>query len=341
MSRLIYLPVCFSLFAAVALAATPGGAPGAGAGRGAGARAGGAATPPPGSDAYVLGPDSKEQPGVPHGKLTAATITSKIYPGRVFHYQVYVPAQYDGTKPAALMVFQNGSNYVRAVIPGSGKPGAWRLDLVFDNLIHKKEMPVMIGVFIDPTDNDGPENLEEYANLDGKYAKFVIDEVMGVVGKQYKITADPEGHGTSGFSYGGVCAFTMAWERPDYFRKVVTCFGSFMARDPQAAAQGEPTSRSAGEIYPALIRKEPIKPLKLYFQDGPYDTNNQNGSAFLGNQQMVAALEWANQNADATKAAGPRYQVEHAWGNGGHTANHGGSIYPDIMRWLWKGYEVK
>jgi len=346
MSRLMIVPLLFSLFAAIALAAAPAGTP---PGTPRGPRG---AAPPAGSDAYVLGPDSKEQPGVPKGKLTAATITSKIYPDRVFNYQVYVPAQYDGTKPAALMVFQNGTNYVRAVIPGTNRPGAWRIDLVLDNLIHKKDIPLIIGVFIDPTDNDGPQNVEEYASLDGKYAKFVIEEVMGAVGKQYNITADPDGHATSGFSFGGICAFTMAWERPDYFRKAVSCFGNFLSTaEPSApatstapaatAARGDQPKRGVADTYAALIRETPIKPLKLYFQDGAYDTSNQNGSAFVGNKQMVAALEWANKNADTKGPTGPRYQVEHAWGDGGHTANHGASIYPDILRWLWKGYEPK
>jgi len=336
MPRLMIVPLFFSAFAAIALAAAPGNTPPATA---RGTRSGG---PPAGTDAYVLGPDSKEQPGVPKGKLTPATITSQVYSGRVFNYQVYVPAQYDGRKPAALMVFQNGTNYVRTVIPGTNRPGAWRVDLVLDNLIHKKEIPIIIGVFIDPTDNDGPENLEEYANLDGKYARFVIEEVMGAVGKLYKITADPDGHATSGFSFGGICAFTMAWERPDYFRKAVSCFGSFLSTaELPPPATGEKPKPAVADTYAALIRENPIKPLRLYFQEGAYDTNNQTGSAFVGNKQMVAALEWANKNADAKGPAGPRYQVEHAWGDGGHTANHGASIYPDILRWLWKGYEPK
>jgi len=67
--------------------------------------------------------------------------------------------------------------------------------------------------------------------------------------------------------------------------------------------------------------------------------NNQFGNWFLANQQMVSALEWANSNAG--QRPGPRYQVAHAWGDGGHTANHGASIFPEILRWLWKDYVPK
>ena len=149
----------------------------------------------PKTDQYVLGPDSKPQEGMPKGKLTAATVTSKVYPGVTFKYQVYVPAQYDGAKPAAVMVFQDGNNYVR-------EPGAWHVPVVFDNLIAKHEMPVTIGIFIDPSSQQ--QRSMEYDTLSDAYARFLIDEVLPEVGKTYKLTSDPEGRAIAGFSSGAI-----------------------------------------------------------------------------------------------------------------------------------------
>ena len=285
----------------------------------------------PATDQYFIGPDSKPQEGVPKGSVTKASIVSKVYDDRTFTYQVYVPAQYDGAKPAAVFVGQDGNNFVR-------EPGAWHVPVVFDNLIHKKEMPVTIGIFIDPSSQQQRAN--EYDTLSDRYARFVIDEVLTEVGKAYELTKDPDGRAIAGFSSGAICAFTVAWERPDAFRKVVSFFGSFTSIGYRPARSDRPM-QPGGDLYPTLIRRNPIKPLTVFLQDGSNDLNNMFGSWWLANQQMLSALEWANANAEQRKVAGPRYRVNHAWGDGGHTANHGGSIFPDIMRWLWQGYEPK
>lgn len=285
----------------------------------------------PATDQYVIGPDSKPQEGVPKGTVTKASIVSKVYDGRTFNYQVYVPAQYDGAKPAAVFVGQDGNNFVR-------EPGAWHVPVVFDNLIHKKEMPVTIGIFIDPSSQQQRAN--EYDTLSDRYARFVIEEVLPEVGKSYKLTQDPEGRAIAGFSSGAICAFTVAWERPDAFRKVVSFFGSFTSIGYRPA-QGDRPLQPGGDLYPTLIRRSPAKPLTVFLQDGSNDLNNQFGSWWLANQQMLAALEWANANADRRNSAGARYKVKHAWGDGGHTANHGASIFPDVIRWMWSGYEPK
>ncbi len=306
------------------------------------------------TDRYTLGLDSKPQEGVPKGKITKSTLASQVFDGRTFTYQVYVPAQYDGTKPAAVFVGQDGNNYIR-------DPGAWHLNVVFDNLIAKKEMPVTIGIFIDPSSQG--DRAMEYDTLGDRYARFLIDEVLPEVGKTYQLTTDPEGRAIAGFSSGAICAFTVAWERPDQFRKVISCFGSFTAIAYRPARAGQPAV-SGGEIYPTLIRKTPIKPLTVFIQDGSNDLNNEFGSWYLANQQMVSALEWANANPPGTRGGGRRgappasgaaavdavattapapvrYKVNHAFGDGGHTANHGASLFPDIIRWMWKDYEPK
>lgn len=285
--------------------------------------------------AYTLGPDSLPQPGVPQGKVTRHTWQSMIFAGTRRDYWVYVPAQYDGSSPAAVMVFQDGAQYVKP-------DGALRAPTVFDNLIHRREMPVTIGLFIDPGVFPAPDSRlpprsnrsVEYDALSDLYARFLLEEILPEVGKSHALTDDPDRRAIQGSSSGGICAFTVAWQRPDAFRKVGSFIGSFTAIAYRPAKGGQPM-RPGGDLYPTLIRKNPIKPLKVFLQDGSNDLNNSHGHWFLANQQMLSALEWANQDADARKRPGPRYQVKAVWGEGGHDNRHGGAILPDALRWLW------
>jgi enterochelin esterase-like enzyme len=294
------------------------------------------------ADDYQPGPDAQVQPGVPVGKVTKHEWQSKIFPGTTRDYWIYVPAQYDGTKPACVMVFQDGAGCVTPT-------GSIRVPIVFDNLIHKKEMPVTIGIFINPGEFRGERDAKgqprrnrsfEYDTLSDQYARFLLEEILPEVGKTYKLTTDPEGRAIQGQSSGGICAFTVAWERPDEFRKVVSFIGSFTAIAYRPAQDGRPM-QPGGDLYPTLIRKNPIKPLKIFLQDGSNDLNNNHGNWFLANQQMLSALLWANANADERKTPGPRYEVKHVWGEGAHSGRHGGAIFPDVMRWLWAGYAPK
>jgi hypothetical protein len=287
------------------------------------------------ADDYMVGPDAMVQPGVPKGKVTQHTWHSKIFAGTTRNYWVYVPAQYDGSSPAAVMVFQDGAGCVKL-------DGSIRVPIVFDNLIHRKEMPVTIGIFIDPGSfpsadgkTGGARNRSfEYDTLSDQYARFLLEEILPEVGKTYKLTTDPERRAIQGQSSGGICAFTVAWQRPDAFRKVVSFIGSFTSIAYRPAQDGKPM-QPGGDLYPTLIRKNPVKPLKVFLQDGSNDLNNSHGNWFLANQQMLSALQWANQNAEEKKVAGPRYQIAFAWGEGGHSGRHGGSIFPDVLRWLW------
>ncbi len=288
------------------------------------------------ADAYLPGPDAQRQPGVPLGTVTKHTWQSQIFAGTTRDYWVYVPAQYDGTAPAAVMVFQDGAGCIKP-------DGTLRAPIVFDNLIQRGEMPVTIGIFINPgafpaVDPRLPPRSNrsvEYDTLSPQYARFLLEEILPEVGKTHRLTDDPERRAIQGSSSGGICAFTVAWERPDAFRKVVSFVGSFTAIAYRPARAGQPL-RPGGDLYPTLIRKNPVKPLRIFLQDGANDLNNSHGNWFLANQQMLSALEWANQNADEKKEPPPRYQVRHAWGDGGHNGRHGGAIFPDIMRWLWR-----
>lgn len=268
------------------------------------------------ADDYQLGPDSQRVEGVPQGKVTQHKWPdSKIYPGTERDYWIYVPAQYDGTTPASLIVFQDGGSYVQ-------DSGQFRVPIVLDNLIHKGELPVMIGLFINPgvipASGEGAHPRRnrsfEYDDLGGLYARFLIEEMIPAVAKDYKLTEDPAERAVGGISSGGICAFTAAWERPDYFQKVLSHVGSF-------------TNIRGGHVYPALIRKSERKPLRVFLQEGSNDLDNAFGSWPLANQEMAAALKYVN------------YDYKFEYGDGGHNGKHGGAIMPDSLRWLWRDYK--
>ncbi len=268
---------------------------------------------------YKLGPDSMRKEGVPRGKVTEHVWTSHVFEGTLRRYWVYVPNQYDGSSPAAVMVFQDGHAYV-------SEEGQFRVPLVFDNLIHERAMPITIGIFIDPghkseklPEKPGwqprPANRSfEYDTLSDQYARFLLEEILPAVGKVYKLTEDPERRAIGGISSGGICAWTVAWERPGAFRKVLSHVGSF-------------TNIRGGHVYPALIRKKPPRPVRVFLQDGSGDLDNRHGSWPLANQQMAAALKFAE------------YEYKFVFGEGAHSGKHGGAILPDSLRWLWRGHE--
>ncbi len=290
---------------------------------------------------YPLSADSLPQAGVPKGKLEGPFLfKSRIFTNTVRQYWIFVPAQYTADKPACVLVFQDGQRATKT-------NGSLRVPQVMENLIAKKEMPVTIGIFITPGGRGGvyaeggggnPSNRSiEYDSLNDNYARFVVEEMLPEVGKSYNLTKDPEGRAIGGTSSGAICAFTVAWERPDEFRKVISCIGSFTGIAYRPAHDGQPMV-PGGDLYPTLIRKNPIKPLRIFLQDGANDLSNEHGNWFLANQQMLSALEWANANADRQHSSGPRYQINHVWGEGNHSDNHGGAILPDILRWMWQDY---
>ena len=271
-------------------------------------------------DDYQLGPDSMEQPGVPKGKVEKFLWKSNIYEKTLREVLVYIPAQYDPKVPACLMVFQDGNTY-------ASPKGAYRVPVVFDNLIHKKDIPVMVGIFVDP----GSYNMKggkggapdrknrsfEYDTLSPQYVTFLEKEIIPEVTKRYNLNLrqDAEGRGIGGASSGGICAFTAAWERPDMFSKVLSHIGSF-------------TNIRGGDRYPGIIRKAEKKPIRVFLQDGSNDLNNPAGNWWLGNLQMESALKFKG------------YDLKTVWGDGGHTGKHGGAILPDSLRWLWRDTPV-
>jgi enterochelin esterase-like enzyme len=264
-------------------------------------------------EVYTTPPEARKQPGVPEGKLIQQPKwTSKIFEGTTRDWWVYVPAQYKPENPACVMVFQDGQN-AKTYIP-----------TVFDNMIAKGELPVIVGIFISPgTRADGKPNRSfEYDTLSDRYTRFLLEEMLPEVEKTYKLRHDAGSRAIGGISSGGICAFTVAWERPNEFSRVLSWVGSFTN-----IASG-PTLREGGHNYPALIRKTiPKKPIRVFLQDGENDLDNQHGSWPLANQQMAKSLAFA------------KYDFKFEWGHGFHSDRHGRAILPDSLRWLWQDYK--
>lgn len=284
-------------------------------------------TPKPSPDAfYRLGPDSMSQEGVPKGEIRGPfVLPSTAYPGTQRTYWVYVPAQYDPKVPAALMVFQDGHAFKEA-------DGEVRAPNVMDNLIYRREIPVMLGVFINP--GRTPEQTEpsktagwgdgftnrgvEYNALDDKYARVITDELLPTLRKDYNISNDPEMHGIGGSSSGAIAAFTVAWQRPNVFRKVLSNVGSF-------------TNIRGGHEYPDIVRKSRKKPIRVFLCDGRNDNRG------IRNGVYDPKWDWYLQNVrmkDALVKKG--YDINYTWGIGGHGQRFGGQVFPDMMRWLWR-----
>ena len=279
---------------------------------------------------YRLGPDSLPQEGVPKGDLKGPfTLPSKAYPGTQHTYWVYVPAQYDPSIPASLMIFNDGQAFL-------APEGDARAQNVMDNLIYRREIPVMIGVFINPGRRpDQPEpNLKEwgdrttnrpteYNTLDDKYASVIVDELMPVLTKAYNISKDPEQHGIGGASSGAIAAFTVAWQRPNDFRKVLSIVGSFV-------------NLRGGHVYPELVRKSEKKPIRMFMQDGRNDNR-----ALRPDGSYDETRDWFYQNNRLMKALTEKgYDIAYTWGIGRHGQKQGGAILPEMMRWLWRDQPV-
>ncbi len=276
---------------------------------------------------YRIGPDSMPQEGVPKGEIRGPfTLPSSVYAGTQHTYWVYVPAQYDPAVPASLMIFQDGQAF-------KNEDGDLRAQNVMDNLIYRREIPVMIGVFINP--GRTPEQPEpnpkewgdrttnrptEYNTPDDKYARVITEELMPALYKDYKISKDPEQHGIGGASSGAIAAFAVAWERPNEFRKVLSIVGSFV-------------NLRGGQVYPERVLESPKKPIRIFLCDG----RNDNRGMGRGGAGYDEKRDWFFQNVRLMKALTQKgYDVNYSWGMNLHGQKFGGAILPEMMRWLWR-----
>src|SRR5579862_6000225 len=274
---------------------------------------------------YRMAPDALPQDGVPQGEIRGPlTLPSEAYPGTQHTYWVYVPAQYDPAVPASLMIYNDGQAF-------KAPEGDIRAPVVMDNLIYRREIPVMIAVFINPGRRpDQPEPTPgnwgdrdtnrptEYNTLDDKYARVIVDELLPVLYKEYNISKDPERHGIGGSSSGAIAAFTVAWERPDQFRKVLSNVGSF-------------TNIRGGQVYADRVLGSEKKPIRIFLCDGRNDNRG------VRDGKYDETRDWFFQNVRLMKALTQKgYDVNYSWGMNLHGQKMGGAIFPDMMRWLWR-----
>ena len=290
------------------------------------------AAPPNPDSHYQLGPDSLPREGVAKGEVRGPyTLPSEAYPGTQHTYWIYVPAQYDPAVPTSLMIFNDGQAF-------KNMDGDMRAPNVLDNLIDRREIPVMLAVFINPgrrPDQPEPTPQEwgdrttnrptEYNTLDDKYARVIVDELLPALRKDYNISKDPEQRGIGGASSGAIAAFTVAWERPNEFRKVLSIVGSFV-------------NLRGGDAYSGIVRKNDKKPIRIFLQDG---RNDNRGRGRDESTPYDERRDWFVQNVRLMQALTEKgYDVNYAWGIGRHGQKQGGAIFPDMMRWLWRDHQV-
>jgi gluconolactonase len=249
------------------------------------------------------------------GEVLSFTLEkSRVFPGTARQYWVYVPASYRADKPACVYVHQDGVHN--------------KAPEVFDELIAKGEMPVTIGVFVqpgrvkavEPRAGDRVNRSYEYDSLSPDYVRFLETELLPAVeaqrasdGRQIRLSKDPNDRAIGGHSSGGMAALNAAFQRPDLFRRVFSGIGSF-------------TDIRGGDRYASWVRKVEPKPIRVFLQDGAQDLNNPFGDWWMANQMMERALTFSG------------YEVGHAWGEGGHNGKEIAVIFPDAMRFLWKGW---
>lgn len=253
----------------------------------------------------------------PRGAVRRGVLeTSRVYPGTRRDWWVYTPPGHDAAVEAALMVFQDGEIYV-------ADDGWFRVPSVFDRLISAGRMPPVIGVFVNaghhgdaapPAWHFAGNRSYEYDTMSDTYARFLEQDLLPVATAGLTVTRDPARRAIAGFSSGGICAFTAAWERPDLCRLVLSHCGSF-------------GNVRGGHEYPFRIRQTARRPLRVFLQSGAQDIDNEMGHWLLCNMQMEAALRFRG------------YDVACAWGEGGHDGVHGGAILEDSLAWLWRPME--
>ena len=260
-------------------------------------------------------PAFQSSAAIPKGEILKFSFNkSVLYPGTSRSYWVYIPKDYKPDKPACLFVCMDGILF--------------NAPTVFDYLIAKKEMPVTIAVFVQPGTILKPDSTvrrynrtNEFDNMNERFAKFLENELLPDVqmqkssdGRPIRISTNPNDRAIGGASSGAICAFTAAWYRPDMFSRVFSAIGTYIGM-------------RGGDQYPVLVRKSEPKPIRVYLQDTEQDTwNPLFGNWFKSNIDMEAALNFAG------------YEVTHMWQQGGHETRQATAIFPDAMRWLWKGW---
>jgi enterochelin esterase family protein len=293
---------------------------------------------------YVIGPvytNSAEvtvREGIPRGELHDFVMDSqdsKLYPGiakgqtGTVPYKrrvcVYVPAHYVAGTAAPFIVVQDGLGYTNTMVK------------VLDNLIHERRVPPLVAVFINSGGGDaqGSERGLEYDTVSDRYTSFIETEVLPRITKDYQIrfTTDPEGRATMGGSSGAACAFTMAWFRPELYRRVLSYSGTFVN---QQSPEDPKLPHGAWEYHEHLIPQSDRKPIRIWLEVSENDNGSKRDEASLHNWVM------ANQRMAAVLKA-KQYPYRYVFAEAaGHTDGRvTRETLAGALEWLWQGYSAK
>ena len=244
---------------------------------------------------------------------------ARVYADTTRDLFVYIPAGFDRSTHANLMVINDGVGYL-------SKRGPVRAGLVLDTLHARGDIEPTVAVFVNagrpigsqPSrtaayDAASTQRSLEYDALTPDYGRFLLDDVLPFVEATHNLrfSADPNRRTVCGMSSGGICALTVAWHYPDRFARVISHCGSY-------------TNIRGGHVFPYLVRSTPRKPIRVFLQSGANDGATVFGDWPLANQTMAKAFEYAG------------YDYRFEFGTGGHTLRHGGALFADSLRWLWR-----
>lgn len=275
------------------------------------------------NDIPAFGPEAYPIPGVPKGRIVGPIAhESQLYPGMKTNFWYHVPAQYDGTQAAAVMVWQDGE-----VFGEYGKPA--RLVETLDNLSHQKRIPLMISIMVSPGKlGERPLRSMLYDTVTDYYARYLLEEIIPAVGKDVKLRTDGYSRAIAGESSGAVCAFTAAWFKPNEFSRVLSRIGTYTSIQWKPKDPGLGSELDGGNIYPFAIRKQPKRNIRVWLSDGAEDLENAHGSWPLQNVQMANSLKMRD------------YDYAFRWSLASHNRSHGNAEVPEALTWLWRDYDA-
>jgi len=271
------------------------------------------------SDVSGYNPDSYPKDGVPKGKLSDKhVITSKIYDGMKADFWYYASPGVDPNVPSPLMVWQDGQTLI------AGDLSRLRLFTVTENLVAQKRIPPMVHVLIAPgfaPDGKAMRSIE-YDTVSDRYNRFLMEEVLPEVEKEYKLRQDGYSRGIAGESSGGICSLNSAWFNPEKFARVHSTIGSF------TSIQWHPEDkRAGGNLYPFMVRKMPKRNIRVWMSDGTDDLENDHGSWPLQNIQLANSLKMRG------------YDFHFRFGNATHDSAQAAIDLPESLAWLWRSYD--
>lgn len=246
---------------------------------------------------------------------------SSVFAGTRRRLAVYLPPESVVRGPLNLLICNDGEGY-------RFDKGAVRVPAVLDKLLASGELGATAAVFVMPGIPEGfdatvpgqmpnptvnRQRSVEYDSCTPAYGEFLLKDVLPFVEKELGITltTDAGRRAVCGISSGGICAFNAAWHFSGSFGRVISHCGSFV-------------NIRGAHNFPYLIRSTPRKPVRVFLQSGELDADIVTGSWALANQQMAAALEFAG------------YDYRFEFGTGGHNLRHGGALFADTLRWIFR-----